>query len=185
MHIVHPIPDLVLARIGVNTLACLSRIDREKNDTKIYPLPHSAWCFRPGLTVPISILSASSLSVHCEGPRTGYDTILQAIQEYRAFSQERQSSRKGSDSSRVESIHYELTPRVENLQSIEDRRKLDGLYECILCACCSTSCPSYWWNQDECTPGLCCVDPLLVSLTSCRSWPRRPAPSLPMDSRLS
>jgi succinate dehydrogenase (ubiquinone) iron-sulfur subunit len=56
----------------------------------------------------------------------------------------------------------------EFLQSQEDRRKLDGtnplgrslggalnftcsigLYECILCACCSTSCPSYWWNQDE------------------------------------
>lgn len=37
----------------------------------------------------------------------------------------------------------------EHLQSREDRKKLDGLYECILCACCSTSCPSYWWNQDE------------------------------------
>ncbi|KAG7882286.1 hypothetical protein KL935_001443 [Ogataea polymorpha] len=37
----------------------------------------------------------------------------------------------------------------ENLQSEEDRKKLDGLYECILCACCSTSCPSYWWNQQE------------------------------------
>jgi succinate dehydrogenase (ubiquinone) iron-sulfur subunit len=37
----------------------------------------------------------------------------------------------------------------EFLQSQEDRKKLDGLYECILCACCSTSCPSYWWNQDE------------------------------------
>ena len=37
----------------------------------------------------------------------------------------------------------------EYLQSIQDRKKLDGLYECILCACCSTSCPSYWWNQDE------------------------------------
>ncbi|ODV62470.1 succinate dehydrogenase iron-sulfur protein subunit SDH2 [Ascoidea rubescens DSM 1968] len=37
----------------------------------------------------------------------------------------------------------------ENLQSISDRKKLDGLYECILCACCSTSCPSYWWNQQE------------------------------------
>ncbi|KAI6043792.1 iron-sulphar subunit protein of succinate dehydrogenase [Pisolithus marmoratus] len=37
----------------------------------------------------------------------------------------------------------------EFLQSPEERRKLDGLYECILCACCSTSCPSYWWNQDE------------------------------------
>ena len=37
----------------------------------------------------------------------------------------------------------------ENLQSIEERAELDGLYECILCACCSTSCPSYWWNSDR------------------------------------
>jgi succinate dehydrogenase / fumarate reductase iron-sulfur subunit len=37
----------------------------------------------------------------------------------------------------------------ERLQSPEDRSKLDGLYECILCACCSTSCPSYWWNADR------------------------------------
>ncbi|WAR13913.1 SDHB-like protein [Mya arenaria] len=35
------------------------------------------------------------------------------------------------------------------LQSVPDRAKLDGLYECILCACCSTSCPSYWWNSDK------------------------------------
>jgi succinate dehydrogenase / fumarate reductase, iron-sulfur subunit len=37
----------------------------------------------------------------------------------------------------------------ERLQSAEDREKLDGLYECILCACCSTSCPSYWWNGEK------------------------------------
>ena len=37
----------------------------------------------------------------------------------------------------------------ERLQSKEDRKKLDGLYECVLCACCSTSCPSYWWNSDK------------------------------------
>jgi len=36
---------------------------------------------------------------------------------------------------------------TEILQSKEDRKKLDGLYECILCACCSTSCPSYWWSE--------------------------------------
>ncbi|KDQ53949.1 hypothetical protein JAAARDRAFT_38932 [Jaapia argillacea MUCL 33604] len=40
-------------------------------------------------------------------------------------------------------------PEREFYQSQEDRKKLDGLYECILCACCTTSCPSYWWNQDE------------------------------------
>jgi len=40
-------------------------------------------------------------------------------------------------------------PTQEFLQSKEDRKKLDGMYECILCACCSTSCPSYWWNPDK------------------------------------
>ena len=40
-------------------------------------------------------------------------------------------------------------PQKEWVQSVEDRSKLDGLYECILCACCSTSCPSYWWNGDR------------------------------------
>lgn len=40
-------------------------------------------------------------------------------------------------------------PQGEWLQSHEDREELDGLYECIMCACCSTSCPSYWWNSDR------------------------------------
>ena len=40
-------------------------------------------------------------------------------------------------------------PERERLQSPQEREKLDGLYECILCFCCSTSCPSYWWNGDR------------------------------------
>lgn len=40
-------------------------------------------------------------------------------------------------------------PEQERLQSPAEREKLDGLYECILCACCSTSCPSFWWNPDK------------------------------------
>jgi len=40
-------------------------------------------------------------------------------------------------------------PATERLQSPEDREEIDGLYECILCACCSTSCPSFWWNPDK------------------------------------
>jgi len=40
-------------------------------------------------------------------------------------------------------------PAIERLQSPEERAKLDGLYECILCACCSTACPSFWWNPDK------------------------------------
>jgi len=40
-------------------------------------------------------------------------------------------------------------PAIERLQTPAEREKLDGLYECILCACCSTSCPSFWWNPDK------------------------------------
>jgi succinate dehydrogenase / fumarate reductase iron-sulfur subunit len=46
-------------------------------------------------------------------------------------------------------INDQPAPAIERLQSPEDREKLDGLYECILCACCSSSCPSFWWNPDK------------------------------------
>jgi succinate dehydrogenase / fumarate reductase iron-sulfur subunit len=46
-------------------------------------------------------------------------------------------------------INHDPEPEVEHLQSPDDRDRLDGLYECILCGCCSTSCPSFWWNPDK------------------------------------
>ena len=46
-------------------------------------------------------------------------------------------------------LHDTPAPAIERLQSPEDREKRDGLYECILCACCSTACPSFWWNPDR------------------------------------
>ena len=46
-------------------------------------------------------------------------------------------------------INKDPEPEVEHLQSPADRDKLDGLYECILCGCCSTACPSFWWNPDK------------------------------------
>ncbi|NBS57225.1 MAG: succinate dehydrogenase iron-sulfur subunit, partial [Betaproteobacteria bacterium] len=46
-------------------------------------------------------------------------------------------------------INNEPAPERERLQSPEDREELNGLYECILCACCSTACPSFWWNPDK------------------------------------
>jgi len=46
-------------------------------------------------------------------------------------------------------VDEEPEPESERKQSIEDREKLDGLYECILCGCCSAACPSYWWNPDK------------------------------------
>jgi succinate dehydrogenase / fumarate reductase iron-sulfur subunit len=44
---------------------------------------------------------------------------------------------------------HDPEPEIEYQQSPEDRDKLDGLYECILCGCCSTACPSFWWNPDK------------------------------------
>ncbi len=49
----------------------------------------------------------------------------------------------------LQTVSDDDVPKNERLQSEEERAKLDGLYECILCACCSTSCPSYWWNSDR------------------------------------
>ena len=46
-------------------------------------------------------------------------------------------------------INDDPQPEIERLQSPDERKELDGLYECILCACCSTSCPSFWWNPDK------------------------------------
>lgn len=46
-------------------------------------------------------------------------------------------------------LNVKPPPAKERLQSPKDREKLDGLYECILCGCCTSSCPSYWWNPDK------------------------------------
>jgi len=46
-------------------------------------------------------------------------------------------------------VNHDPEPEIERLQSPQERARLDGLYECILCACCSTACPSFWWNPDR------------------------------------
>ncbi len=46
-------------------------------------------------------------------------------------------------------VNNDTAPEKERLQSPQDREELDGLYECILCACCTTACPSFWWNPDK------------------------------------
>lgn len=56
---------------------------------------------------------------------------------------------KQYDSIKPYLLNAEAPPERERLQSPHEREALDGLYECILCACCSTSCPSYWWNSDR------------------------------------
>jgi succinate dehydrogenase / fumarate reductase iron-sulfur subunit len=65
-------------------------------------------------------------------PDRGHDAVLQAVQLHQALPGQRQHP-----------------AREERLQSPEEREELNGLYECILCASCSTSCPSFWWNPDK------------------------------------
>jgi succinate dehydrogenase (ubiquinone) iron-sulfur subunit len=98
---------------GVNTLACLSKIDANDKKTKIYPLPHRY-------------------------------VVKDLVPDMNNFYQQYRSIQPWLQAEEVKTA----VPQ-QNLQSVDDRAKLDGLYECILCACCSTSCPSYWWNGDK------------------------------------
>merc|ERR1711936_497238 len=100
---------------GVNTLACLSKIDANNKTTKIYPLPHM-------YVVKDLVPDMNNF-----------------YQQYRSIQHWLQAEEK----------EVKKAEPQQNLQSVDDRAKLDGLYECILCACCSTSCPSYWWNGDK------------------------------------
>uniref|UniRef100_A0A1B6JW67 succinate dehydrogenase n=1 Tax=Homalodisca liturata TaxID=320908 RepID=A0A1B6JW67_9HEMI len=98
---------------GVNTLACISKIDTSSDKpAKIYPLPHM---------YVIKDLVPDMNNFY---------------NQYRSIQPWLQRKNEG-------------TGEQQYLQSVDDRKKLDGLYECILCACCSTSCPSYWWNGDK------------------------------------
>jgi len=99
---------------GVNTLACLNKIEADDKVTKIYPLPH--------------MYVVKDLVPDMNNFYQQYKSIQPWLQ--------REEGEKGGEA-------------LQNLQSVDDRAKLDGLYECILCACCSTSCPSYWWNPDK------------------------------------
>jgi len=98
---------------GVNTLACLCKINASGSGTKIYPLPH--------MYVVKDLVP----------------DLTHFYKQYKSIEPYLKKKNPPKEGDR------------ENLQSITDRKKLDGLYECILCACCSTACPSYWWNSDE------------------------------------
>jgi succinate dehydrogenase (ubiquinone) iron-sulfur subunit len=85
--------------------------------------------------------------VRHQGSRAGHDQLLQSIQVNQAVAPQRRGRQRS-----LPPLPHQPQPvgeGKETFQSREDRAKLDGLYECILCACCSTSCPSYWWNGDK------------------------------------
>jgi len=102
---------------GVNTLACLTKIEANDKATKIYPLPH--------MYVVKDLVPDMN----------NFYQQYRSIQPWLQRDDEKEMKAQGGEQ--------------QLLQSVGDRAKLDGLYECILCACCSTSCPSYWWNGDR------------------------------------
>lgn len=160
---------------GTNTLACLKSITyasssknmtmniKDKQAIKIYPLPHmymvkdlvpdltnfyaqyksiQPWLIEkinkqlePGPNDASDYASnqASTDSSSAANPARGLST--------NKFAQQKNASNASQENASKKTKEY--------LQSKEQRLKLDGLYECILCACCSTSCPSYWWNSDK------------------------------------
>ena len=102
---------------GRNTLACLCKVDRGEQVTKVTPLPH----------------------MH---------VIRDLVVDMSNFYAQYKSIKPYLESNSGEANGDAAEPK-ELYQSKDDRAKLDGLYECILCACCSTSCPSYWWNGEK------------------------------------
>ena len=114
--------------------------------TNIPPRPHTD---RSGQRV--ANLSTTAY-IRGQGPRARLDPVLQAIQVYQAVPAANHATSRCTYFFTARSLNNMLTMYLqgkENLQTKENRAKLDGLYECILCACCSTSCPSYWWNSEE------------------------------------
>lgn len=121
---------------GSNTLACLCFIDKNlATPQKIYPLPHMYVIkdLVPDLTNFYE--QYSSIKPWLQRKDGGHELVIDL---------------SGPTSHHDKPASYfETVGGGEYLQSKEDRKRLDGMYECILCACCSTSCPSYWWAADD------------------------------------
>jgi len=118
-----------------NTLACLYNVDEHiskiKNTIDVYTLPHMPVI--KNLVVDMKHFYSQIKSV---SPYLKKKPISETIKKFNF-----------SNPLAMEVRIKE--PSKENHQTKEDRLLLDGLIECILCACCSTSCPSYWWNRDK------------------------------------
>jgi succinate dehydrogenase/fumarate reductase iron-sulfur protein len=122
---------------GKNGLACVtSKYDNVLDNFKIYPLPHMPHI--KDLIVDMSFFYQQYKSINPFLKTTSifYFEYLNNLSKKKIFFKENLS-------------FYFYRPFKEIYQSKEERNLLDGLYECILCACCSTSCPSYWWSREK------------------------------------
>lgn len=113
---------------GKNTLSCIKAITDYPDTIKIYPLPH--------LPV-VKDLVPDTTNFFAQYAQIKPWLIAKTAPPVKA------------ETHSLASAETPAPRPVERLQSITDRDKLDGLYDCVLCACCSTGCPSYWWNSDR------------------------------------
>lgn len=136
-------------RQGMMVLEALNRI-KEQDETLSYRRScGQGVCGSDGIQMngrnglacmtPLNSLGGTTIKI---GPLTGFPIIRDLIVDMSQFYKQYERSRPWLSGD-------EPTPAKERLQSPEERAKLDGLYECILCACCSSSCPSYWWNPEK------------------------------------
>ena len=138
---------------GSNGLACLTAIDRDTSKvSSVNPLPHM-FVIRD-LVVDMSNFYAQYKSIEPflkkkDGAKEGKCIPLYLTQPYIAQHESMQRLLSTFIAAECDVLCVLLYLGTENYQDIKNRAKLDGLYECILCACCSTSCPSYWWNNDK------------------------------------
>jgi succinate dehydrogenase/fumarate reductase iron-sulfur protein len=129
---------------GKNALACTYKVGDHVSHVKpylsVYPLPH----------MPVVKDLAVDMK-HFYMQYKSIDPYLKQINTIDLFISKRDESFKNVRNEKLlqNLVFTALRPKKENLQSKKNRSLIDGLYECILCACCSTSCPSYWWNRDK------------------------------------
>ena len=129
---------------GTNSLACLCKVQRDANSSRVSPLPH--------------MFVVRDLVVDMSNFYAQYKSIKPYLQSSQA-SQCAPSTTRCMGRGNVRAVCMGVAVHAaqckaacrgkEVPQTKEHRAKLDGLYECIMCACCSTACPSYWWNSDK------------------------------------
>ena len=143
--------DVALRNRGVMVLEVLNLIKEQDESVSYRRSCREGVCGSDGMNMNgkngLACITAVS-SVVKEGetlvlrPLPGLPVIRDLVVDMKAFYQQYEKIKPYL-------INNEPAPAIERLQSPQEREKLDGLYECILCACCSTACPSFWWNPDK------------------------------------
>ncbi|SFG96572.1 succinate dehydrogenase iron-sulfur subunit [Neptunomonas qingdaonensis] len=113
---------------GMNTLACITRVSAVLNGGEL-PSGHH---FKPAQGDVSLVLR----------PLPGLPVIRDLVVDMASFWKQHEQVKPWL-------INDQAAPAMERLQSPEERAELDGYYECILCGCCTSACPSWWWNPDK------------------------------------